>query len=169
MYVQFSILSPIQGFKPISGCFSPIQRFIPISVFYPHYSVLSSFQRFIPISVSVSTTQFQRFIPTHMAWHSGIPVYIIFQKCGYFHIKTLKALSILYKKVKCYVSKSELILCEYFTFYFRQIASIDFTLHGIEFPIIFKYDRNLPWSSEDKRLHVLETGMRDCNKFETQW
>ena len=39
-----------------------IQRFIPISVFYPHFSVLSPFQ--FPFSVSVSAIQFQRFIPT---------------------------------------------------------------------------------------------------------
>ncbi len=38
-----------------------IQRFIPISAFYPHFSVLSSFQRFIPHFSVLSP--FQRFIP----------------------------------------------------------------------------------------------------------
>ena len=68
LYPHFSALSPFQRFIPISAFYSnfsvlsPFQRFIPISAFYPHFSVLSPFQ--FPVSVSVSTVQFQRFIPT---------------------------------------------------------------------------------------------------------
>ena len=33
------------------------------------------------------------------------------------------------QKIKCYISKSKLILCKYNAFYFSEIAFIDFTLH----------------------------------------
>ena len=71
-YPHFSVLSPFQRFIPISAFYphfsvlSPFQRFIPISAFYPYFSVLSPFQ--FPLSVSVSAIQFQRFIPTRIAY-----------------------------------------------------------------------------------------------------
>jgi hypothetical protein len=35
-------------------------------------------------------------------------------------------------KIKCYISKSKLIICEYNAFYFSEIAFIGFTLHEIK-------------------------------------
>ena len=36
------------------------------------------------------------------------------------------------RKIKCYISKSKLILCEYTAFYFSEIAFTGFTLHEIK-------------------------------------
>ena len=41
------------------------------------------------------------------------------------------------RKIKCYISKSKLILCEYNAFYFSEIAFIGFTLHEIKQGIVF--------------------------------
>ena len=40
-------------------------------------------------------------------------------------------------KIKCYISKSKLIICEYNAYYFSEIAFIDFTLHEIKQGIVF--------------------------------
>jgi hypothetical protein len=40
-------------------------------------------------------------------------------------------------KIKCYISKSKLIICEYNAFYFSEIAFIGFTLHEIKQGIVF--------------------------------
>ena len=41
------------------------------------------------------------------------------------------------RKIKCYISKSKLILCEYNAFYFSEMAFIGFTLHEIKQGIVF--------------------------------
>ena len=41
------------------------------------------------------------------------------------------------RKIKCYISKSKLIICEYNGFYFSEIALIGFTLHEIKEGIVF--------------------------------
>ena len=41
------------------------------------------------------------------------------------------------RKIKCYVSKSKLIICEYNGFYFSEIDFIGFTLHEIKEGIVF--------------------------------
>jgi hypothetical protein len=41
------------------------------------------------------------------------------------------------RKIKCYISKSKLIICEYNGFYFSKIAFIGFTLHEIKEGIVF--------------------------------
>ena len=41
------------------------------------------------------------------------------------------------RKIKCYISKSKLIICEYNGFYFSEIAFISFTLHEIKQGIVF--------------------------------
>ena len=41
------------------------------------------------------------------------------------------------RKIKCYISKSKLIVCEYNGFYFSEIAFIGFTLHEIKEGIVF--------------------------------
>ena len=40
-------------------------------------------------------------------------------------------------KIKCYILKSKLIICEYNGFYFSEIAFIGFTLHEIKEGIVF--------------------------------
>ena len=54
-----------------------------------------------------------------------------------FTFETPIALSISRAKIKCYISKSKLILWEYNAFYFREIAFIGFTLHEIKQCIVF--------------------------------
>ena len=41
------------------------------------------------------------------------------------------------QKIKCYILKSKLIICEYNGFYFSEIALIGFTLHEIKEGIVF--------------------------------
>ena len=41
------------------------------------------------------------------------------------------------REIKCYLSKSKLIICEYNAFYFSEIAFIGFTLHEIKQGIVF--------------------------------
>ena len=41
------------------------------------------------------------------------------------------------RKIKCYILKSKLIICEYNGFYFSEIAFIGFTLHEIKEGIVF--------------------------------
>ena len=41
------------------------------------------------------------------------------------------------RKIKCCISKSKLIICEYNGFYFSKIAFIGFTLHEIKEGIVF--------------------------------
>ena len=41
------------------------------------------------------------------------------------------------RKIKCYILKSKLIICEYNDFYFSEIAFIGFTLHEIKEGIVF--------------------------------
>jgi hypothetical protein len=41
------------------------------------------------------------------------------------------------RKIKCYISKSKLIICEYNGFYLSEIAFIGFTLHEIKEGIVF--------------------------------
>jgi hypothetical protein len=41
------------------------------------------------------------------------------------------------REIKCYLSKSKLIICEYNAFYFNEIAFIGFTLHEIKQGIVF--------------------------------
>ena len=82
-YPHFSVLSPFQRFIPNSALYphfsvlSPFQRFIPISAFYPQFSVLSPFQ--FPFSVSVSTIQFQRFIPTRQNRYKTVSLCLNFE------------------------------------------------------------------------------------------
>ncbi len=55
-----------------------------------------------------------------------------------FTFETSIALSISRGKlIKCYISKSKLILREYNAFYFSEIAFIGFTLHEIKQGIVF--------------------------------
>ena len=56
---------------------SSFQRFHPISAFYPHFSVLSPFQ----FPVSVSTIQFQCFIPTPLGIPLGLQIVLSFFFC----------------------------------------------------------------------------------------
>ena len=41
------------------------------------------------------------------------------------------------RKIKCYILKSKLIICEYNGFHFSEIAFIGFTLHEIKEGIVF--------------------------------
>jgi hypothetical protein len=41
------------------------------------------------------------------------------------------------REIKCYLSNSKLIICEYNAFYFSEIAFIGFTLHEIKQGIVF--------------------------------
>ena len=41
------------------------------------------------------------------------------------------------RKIKCYILKSKLIICEYNGFYFSEIAFIGFTLHENKEGIVF--------------------------------
>ncbi len=79
------------------------------------------------------------------------------------------------RKIKCYISESKLILCEYNAFYFSEIAFIGFTLHEIKQGIVFLGtpgsiclfnfpSKGIPRSNNSKKIRVIEI-VRPTFKF----
>ena len=60
------------------------------------------------------------------------------------------------RKIECYMSKSKLILCEWNSFYFSEIAFIDFTLREIKQCIVFFLGQPVDVVMEAKVLCISE-------------